>query len=96
MNKILNMKAEEHESFKKWFKKYKSLGGVHSKEEFARNLEKFFEITLNPMVYGTLIKIDGTVWESMNEVWKCWFDFIGDPIEARKYFDAVDSITPYS
>jgi len=96
MNEILNKKAEEHEHFNKWFKEYQRLGGIHSKEVFAINLDKFFEITLYPMVYGDLGKADGTVWDSINDVWNFWFDYIGDPIEARKYFDAVDKITPYT
>ena len=96
MNDILNKKAGEYEPFEKWFDEYQRLGGRHRKEDFAKNLDKFFEITLYPMVYGTLEKVDGTVWEDLNEVWNCWFDYIGDPIEARKYFDAVDHITPYS
>jgi hypothetical protein len=96
MNDILNKKAEEYESFEKWFKEYQRLGGIHRKEVFAINLDKFFEITLYPMVYGILVRGDGTVWEDLNEVWDCWFDYVGDQKEARKYFDAVDNITPYS
>jgi len=95
MKNYLEMRAEEHEPFEKWFTEYQYHGGIHSKEDFAKNLEKFFEITFNPTINRELIKVDGTKWESLDEVWDCWLDYIGDQIEAEKYYDAVDNITPY-
>ena len=46
--------------------------------------------------YQLLIWAEGKKWEGLDEVWHCWCDYIGDPMEASKYLDAVDNITPYS
>ena len=89
-------RAEDQWKFNKWFEEYQKLGGKSSKEEFAINLDTFFKITLDPVVYGDLSKSDGTEWESLDEGWEHLVREIGSPVEARRYFEAVDNITPYS
>ena len=96
-NEMAKVMAEEQgPDFSKWYREYQRLEGRETKGIFARNLNVFFELTLNPFVYGNLEKADGTLWESRDEAWSCFVERIGSEKEANRYFDAVDHITTYT
>lgn len=80
----------------KWFYEFVKLGGEIEIKNFIRNLNDFFIITRIPFTLGYREKADGTFWSSKDEVWEAWNNKIGNSVEAQKYFDAVDAITPYT
>ncbi len=96
MELLRRINATEEDKFEEWFNEYKRLGGTDDLKTFGINLNIFFELTLNLFVYGDMRKFDGTIWESRNEAWKCWGEYIGSPFEANIYFDAVNNITAYT
>ena len=88
--------CKEVEPFPQWFAEYRRLDGGHTEEEFAKNLDMFFEITMNIYVSGDPQKPDGTFWESREEAYEYWVRKISSPVEAARYFDAVDTVTAYT
>ncbi len=88
MNNIdkLDGTETEEEMDDKYFAQYKRLRGKASREKFVSMLPKFFEIILDPYVYG-----EGEV--SRDEAWTEWVKVIGNEPEAGRYFKAIDSVT---
>lgn len=88
-----------------WFRVYSNLWKIASpagdsilnKGDFAKVLEAFFDITLDPMVFGDLTKKDGGQWNSSQEAFKYWRDSVGlNARHADIIYRAVDEVTPYT
>lgn len=81
----------------KFFEEYKRLGGKDELEKYTDNLRIFFKITFGTYVNGDLSKpIEGKHWLNGNEAWMCFVGFMDSIEEAKRYFDSVDNIHPYS
>ena len=93
MSEEEKMKASKLPDFHKWFEEYGRHGGVHSEEEFAGNIDFFFEIIFDPWLSGDLQRSDGTLWKGREEVWDCWVRRVGSFAEAQRYIEAISNIT---
>jgi hypothetical protein len=88
---------EEDSETLKFFEEYKRLGGKDELEKYTNNLRTFFKITFESYVNGDLSKpIEGESWESADEPWMCFVGFMQSLEEAKRYFESVDNIHPYT
>ena len=86
----------EHETTKKSYEEYKKLGGNSDEGEFMRHVKRFYELTLNIYVFGSVLNFDGTYCSGRREAWVKWLLYIGDISEAELYMKAVNNIAPYT
>jgi hypothetical protein len=75
------------------FDNYKKAKGKHDFETFCKNLEKFYEFTMNAYVWG-MYEEDGP--QSREEAYGLWESYIGSSREASRYFRAVDDFSAYT
>jgi hypothetical protein len=101
----IDMETQHKAELDNWFQEYTKLWKVAppasqnilSKDEFAAVLESFFEITLDPMVFGNLTRKDGGQWASSKEAFNYWRDSVGlNARHADIIYRAVDEVTPYT
>ena len=83
---------EHPEELKKdWFNEYKTLGGEHSEKHFLKNLDMFFDLTLDAYIEG-----GEKTGKTRDEAYDDWIKYIDNYMEAALYFKAVDRVTSYS
>jgi|GEM_PF-4204179 len=86
--------------FEEFYEEFKRLGGKDKKEIYKRNLNIFYKITLNPFVYGDLIKVSDNdrygYWKYRQESWDCWCGYLGDNVDANVYYDSVNNVAAYT
>jgi hypothetical protein len=70
-----------------YYRSYQSLGGTAGRVTFFKNLQKFFDLTFDAYVGGDAPR---------QPAWAAWVTHIGDNMEARAYFVAVDRIDAYT
>lgn len=78
---------------KEIFNNYKNLGGKHKYDKFVKNLEKFYDLTLEIWIFGMYTE-DGP--QSREEAWELWTKYIKSSKEASRYFEAVDTFSAYT
>jgi len=82
----------KHPFFSDYWREYKSLGGKKNKREYSKNLEIFFDETLEIWVYGNPEQ-HNTREESMYAV----SEIANIPMkEVNLIFESVDNVTAYT
>jgi len=72
--------------FEQWFQSYRALGGLHDRNRFFTNKAVFEWITREAFRFGNGCR---------REAFDRWETFMGCTREARRYFSAIDSVTPH-
>lgn len=90
---LKDVKITEEVANREIFYNYKKAKGKHDFETFCKNLEKFYEFTLNAYVWGEYDEVGP---QSREEAYVLWENYIGSPREADRYFRAVDDFSAYS
>ena len=88
-----NATTMEQDANRTMFDNYKQAKGKHSFTTFLKNLEKFYEFTLDAYVNGCYEE-EGP--QSREEAYELWVKYIKSPKEAERYFRAVDDFSAYS
>ena len=88
----MSFKKKRFELNNAWFNEYKSLGGKKSKKQYFKNLEIFFDETLEIWVYGNPEQYE-TREDSMYAV----SEIANIPMrEVNLILESVDNVTSYT
>ena len=90
---LKNIEITKEIANKEIFDNYKKSKGKHNFNTFCKNLEKFYEFTIDAYVFG-MYSEDGP--QSREEAYGLWENYIGSAKEASRYFRAVDDFSAYS
>ncbi len=67
--------------------RYKQRGGAHPRRVFGLHLQAFYDLTFDAYIGGL---------GDRRQALGAFERFIGSQVEARRYFHAVDSFSPYT
>ena len=71
--------------YEQWFTSYRKMGGMHDRTTFIENEAVFESMTREAFRFRNGCR---------SAAYRNWVSFIGCEVEARRYFSAVDSVTP--
>jgi hypothetical protein len=73
------------------FEEYCAQGGEEPEKGLLQKIAEFYTIcdTTEP---GGLIRADGKIWESEDEIWECWVGFAGSEDEARRVCLSMNTV----
>ena len=93
ISELKDIKVTEEVANRKMYDNYKKSKGKHDFDTFCKNLEKFYEFTMDAYVWG--MYTEGGP-QSREEAYSLWEVHIGSSKEANRYFRAVDDFSAYS
>lgn len=81
------MYRPDFDQMMQFFRSYREIGGRHDRHTFFDNLHHFFRLTFDASIGG---EGDRAL------AFAAWVRHLGDGLEARRYFHAVDRVDSYT
>ena len=84
-NREMGEKMASGFPYEQWFMSYREMGGTHDRTTFNENEVVFEALTREAFRFRNGCR---------NKAYESWVSYIGCEAEARRYFSAIDSVTP--